>query len=59
MKKSNNKQMGESSSKESNPEEKEYTFPSTGIIIKATSLEEARKKHDKEIGKSDADDGDK
>lgn len=45
--------MGESSTKGSNPEEKEYTFPSTGIIIKATSPEEARKKLKKQLGDSE------
>lgn len=57
IKKASNKQQGESSSKGSNPEEKEYTFPSYNITIKATSPEEARKKLDIKLGK--ADDGDK
>ncbi len=57
IKNAKNKQQGESSSKESKPKEKEYTFPSYNITIKATSPEEARKKLDKELGRDN--DGDK
>lgn len=52
IKKAKNKQQGESSSKGSKPGEKEYTFPSHNITIKATSPEEARKKLDEQLGKA-------
>jgi len=55
IKNAKNKQQGESSSKGSNPKEKEYTFPTYNITIKATSPEEAREKLEKKLKAGDGD----